>query len=91
MGMVVFRLHLLEKKKYKNFFPEILFFVEYNPMIIQHDSTTFSVDVTSAQIFLSYSVPSAFINSKDKSMPTKNQLPTLSKLYSIYEEIPEDL
>ena len=60
-------------------------------MIFQHDSTTFSVDVTSAQNFLSHFVSSAFINSKDKSMPTKNQLPTLSKLYSIYEEVPEDL
>ena len=36
-------------------------------------------------------VHSAFSNSKDKSMPFKNQLPTLSKLDSIYEEIPEDL
>ena len=40
---------------------------------------------------MSYSLPSAFSNFKDKSMPIKNQLPTLFKLYSIYEEISEDL
>ena len=41
--------------------------------------------------FESYSVHSSFSISKDKSTPIKNELPTLSKLYSIYEEIPEDL
>ena len=49
------------------------------------------MDVTGAQIFLLYFVSSAFSNSKDKWMAIKNQLPTLSKLYSIYEEILEDL
>ena len=39
----------------------------------------------------SYSVPSAFSNSKDKSMPIKNQLPTRCKLYSIFEEVTEDI
>ena len=78
------------KEKNSVFFQVILFFVEYKPMKIQHDSTTFSLDVTWAQKLLSYSFPSAFSNSKDKWMPIKNQLPTLSKLYSIYEEIPED-
>ena len=41
--------------------------------------------------FESYFVHSSFSISKDKSMPIRNQLPTLSKLYSIYKEIPEDL
>ena len=60
-------------------------------MKTQHDSNTFSLVVTWAESFKSNSVPSAFSNTKDKSMPIKSQLPTLSKLYSIYEEIPEDL
>ena len=48
------------------FFQDILFFVEYKPIKIQHDSTTFSLDVTRAQIFLPCFVSSAFSNSKDK-------------------------
>ena len=84
-------LTLKEKNKIFFFSSRYSFFVEYKPIKIQHDSTTFSLDVTRAQIVLSYFVSSAFSNSKDKWMPVKNQLPTLSKLYSIYEEIPEDL
>ena len=57
---------------------------------MQHNSPTVSLDVTRAQIFLSYFVSSAFSNSEDKWMRIKNQLPTLSKLYSNYEEIPKD-
>ena len=57
----------------------------------QHDSLTFTLDVTWDQNFESYFVHSAFSNSKDKSMPIKNQLPTLPEIYSIDEEIPEGL
>ena len=82
---------LKEKKKIFYFFHYLLFFVEYKPIKIQHDSTTFSLDVTRSQIFLSYFVSSAFSNSKDEWMPIKNQLPMLSKHYSFYKEFPEDL
>ena len=58
-------LTLKEKKKIL-LFQVIVFFVEYKAIKIQHDSTTFSLDVTQAQIFLSYFVFSAFSNSKDK-------------------------
>ena len=55
------------KQKNKIFlFQDILFFVEYKPIEIQHDSTTFSLDLTRAQMFLSYFVPSAFSKSKVK-------------------------
>ena len=74
-------LTLKEKKKNFSFFQGIQFSVEYKPMKNQHDSTTFSLDVQWALNFLSYSVPSAFWNSIDKSMPIESQLPTLSKLY----------
>ena len=76
------------KEKNEIFFSRYSIFVEYKPMKNQHNSTTFLLDVTRAQIFLSFLVSSTFSNSKDKWMPIKNQLPTLSKLYSIYEEIP---
>ena len=56
----------LKEKNRIFFFQDILFFVEYKPIKIQHDSTTFSLDVTRAQIFLSYFVFSAFSISKDK-------------------------
>ena len=91
-GIGCFSPTLTSKEKKKIFFFKVFcFFVEYKPIKIQHDSTTFSLDATKAQIFLSLFVFSAFSNSKDKTMPIKNQLPTLSKLYSIYKENPEDL
>ena len=46
------------------------------------------ITLHSLNLFSKYS---AFNNSKYKWMPIKNQLPTLSKLYSIYEEAPEEL
>ena len=68
-----------------------IFLGEYKPMQIQFDSINFPLNVTRARKFQSYSFHSAYSTSKDKSMPVKNQLPTLSELYSIYEEIPEEL
>ena len=66
-GIGCFSPTLTLKEKNKIFLSRYsIFFAEYKPIKTQHDSTTFSLDVTRAQIFLSYFVSSAFSNSKDK-------------------------
>ena len=65
-GIGCFSPTLTLKEKIKSFYQDILFFAEYKPIKIQHESTTFSLDVTRAQIFLSNFVSSAFSNCKDK-------------------------
>ena len=64
IGCFLPTLTLTEKNKIFLFSRYSVFFVEYKPIKIQHDRTTFSMDVTRAQFFLSYFV-SAFSNSKD--------------------------